>query len=149
MAFKYDEMIKCMTEYMDSIPKLSAKNPETIKYTMSFLDEEYQVRYGDVPMTVSGEEMINGMAHENDDLWVTYIIHDEEPYYWIVDEKKGSMAGLFREELRDPKTNKVMRAVLNFTHVWLKENDGKLRLWREHLVEVPANIRVDSIEDLK
>ena len=145
----YDKMIACIEPYHASIPKLSAQKPETIAHTLSLLTDDYEVRFGDVPLFETGEGMINGMAFENDEVWVTYVLQDGPEYYWIVDERQGMLAGLFREELRHPKTGEILRAVLNFTHVWFREVDGEPKMCKEHLVEVPAKIRVDALTDIE
>ena len=83
--------------------------------------------------------MLEGMAAENDGKWVTHV----EPYYTMVDVEAGRAAAYFHEILVDPRSGRALREMSYFTHIEFSIEDGRLKLHREHLVEVPAKFRSD------
>lgn len=148
MKLSYEAMEKTLYTYLDSLSKLNINDKSTIEYSKQFLSEDYSVRFGDTPDYV-GTDMMEGMAHENCEKWVTHVVYKKSPFYWMFDERKGTAAGYFAEELRDVKTNELLRSALMFSHITFIEENGEAKLWREHLVSVPSKLRIDCAENAK
>ena len=132
-------MLEQLGEYWSSLPRLSVDDPETLAFSRAFIADDYIVRFGDMPLEAEGEEMLEGMAAENDGKWVTHV----EPYYTMVDVEAGRAAAYFHETLVDPRSGRTLREMSYFTHLEFSMEDGRLKLHREHLVEVPAKFRSD------
>ena len=55
--------------------------------------DKYVMRCGDLPVEVAGDEMLQGIAAENDEKWATHVV----PYYVIVDVDLGRATAHFYE----------------------------------------------------
>jgi hypothetical protein len=128
-----------LSEYWSSLPRLSAADPETIAFSRAFIAEDYVVRFGDMPLEAEGGEMLTAIAAENDEKWVTHV----EPNYVMVDVEQGRAAAYFSEKLVHPQSEGTLREMSYFSHMEFTLENGRLRLHREHLVEVPAKFRSD------
>jgi hypothetical protein len=138
----YDRIVNRLETYWESISRLSAKKPETIAYSLTFLTEDFTIRHGDIPLESSGKEMIQGIAFENDNKWRTQI----KPSYLIVDERNQRAAACFYEQLVDIRSGKTLRESSYFTHMKYLIESGLLKIQSEHMVEVPSKFKLDSLK---
>ena len=132
-------VLEQLSEYWSSLPRLSAAAPETLAFPRAFLGDDYVVRFGDMPLEAEGDEMLAAIAAENDEKWVTHV----EPCYVMVDVEQGRAAAHFHEKLVHPQSGGILREMSYFSHMEFTFEDGRLKLRREHLVEVPAKFRSD------
>ncbi len=84
-------VLEQLSEYWSSLPRLSAADPETLAFSRAFIADDYVVRFGDMPLEAEGDEMLQGIAAENDGKWVTHV----EPRHVIVDVEQGRAAAYF------------------------------------------------------
>jgi hypothetical protein len=132
-------VLEQLSEYWSSLPRLSAADPETLAFSRAFIGDDYVVRFGDMPLEAEGDEMLAAIAAENDEKWVTHV----RPRYVLVDVEEGRAAAHFHEKLVHPQSGGILREMSYFSHMEFTLEDGRLKLHREHLVEVPAKFRSD------
>jgi hypothetical protein len=134
-----DAVVAQLAEYWALLPQLSAAKPETLVAAQAYLADDYVMRCGDLPVEFPGDEMLQGIATENDEKWVTHV----EPYYVIVDPVQARAAAHFYEKLVDPDSGQILRESSYFSHVQFAMESGRLKMRHEHIVEVPAKFKVD------
>jgi len=130
----YDNMLKFLQTYFDSLKNIKVKENPKIRETMTdFFASDFEIRWDDMSVKIENrEEWINHICgHSN--VYIAHVIYKPYPFRIILDDKQKMAACWVKEEMRNAKTNELTRVFLLNNYFEFKVEDNKIKFAKEFI----------------
>jgi len=143
MELTYEKMMEFMQKYFDMLQSINPKtDPKIVDKIKGFFSSDCIVRWGIPPKLNNRDEWVDHLCGHADEYRAT-VIYSPDPFYMFVDERKKMAACFAKEEMRDPKSGKLLKVFLLNVHYEFTLENNAIKFKRELISHIPAKYSSD------